>query len=358
MITVPYSTAFNIPKYSILATVKVMGYYTGPCASNLILTRGKTGTGTGNYNMYFTSFAADSSCSIYDTTKETFFTITEARPQIGYAAGWAYTPYVSNNEWYRVVGTFDDTTLKIYINGALKVTRYLVTPGIPISSSTDSISIGFNVFESSYPYPFNGVIDDIQLYSRAITDSEVQVYSDTCGPITQQPVASHLVAGGNTLYTVTTSMSFPSFQWQVNTGSGFTNLSNSTPYSGVTNDTLTITGMTIAMNSYQYRCMVSNLGGCRDTSSSALLTTGLADVDLDALASVFPNPAGSSISITVDPSLGGGTIQLFNEVGQLVAEKVARDVKTYISLSDIPSGLYIVRIQKGDIILHKTISRL
>lgn len=49
-----------------------------------------------------------------------------------------------------------------------------------------------------------------------------------------------------------------SYQWQENSGSGFTNLTNSAMYNGVTTQTLTINGILGLMNGFQYRCVLTN----------------------------------------------------------------------------------------------------
>jgi lysophospholipase L1-like esterase len=48
-----------------------------------------------------------------------------------------------------------------------------------------------------------------------------------------------------------------SFQWQVNTGSGFVNVTNGGIYSGVTTTSMTINNATSSMYGYQYRCIVN-----------------------------------------------------------------------------------------------------
>ena len=77
-------------------------------------------------------------------------------------------------------------------------------------------------------------------------------------------------------------------QWQVNTGSGFTNISDGGVYSGSTTGTLTITGATAAMNGYQYEAVFTNSGGTA-TSSSAMLT-------VDFAPTVTTSPASQSVT--------------------------------------------------------------
>jgi hypothetical protein len=59
------------------------------------------------------------------------------------------------------------------------------------------------------------------------------------------------------------------FQWQENRGSGWSNLTNSSNYSGVTTNTLTINNITEAMEGYQYRSSLSNPSFCYFTYSQA-----------------------------------------------------------------------------------------
>ncbi len=61
--------------------------------------------------------------------------------------------------------------------------------------------------------------------------------------------------GGNITYT--SNLTGASYQWQVNTGGGFSNISNNAPYSGVTTATLQITNAPSNYYGYQYRCNVA-----------------------------------------------------------------------------------------------------
>jgi uncharacterized repeat protein (TIGR01451 family) len=63
-----------------------------------------------------------------------------------------------------------------------------------------------------------------------------------------------------------------SCKWQVDTGSGFTDIINGGIYSGATTSTLIITGVPAAMNGYLYRCLVqSGTCGYLTTSNTATL---------------------------------------------------------------------------------------
>lgn len=88
-----------------------------------------------------------------------------------------------------------------------------------------------------------------------------------------QPPNRVITDGSNTTFVVTATGSSLTYQWQVDTGSGFVDLVNGAPYSGVTAPTLNITAAPITMNGYVYRCIVSGAAPCGSvTSNSGTLT--------------------------------------------------------------------------------------
>ena len=99
---------------------------------------------------------------------------------------------------------------------------------------------------------------------------------NTTVAIGTQPLNIIITEGNNTTFTVAATGSALTYQWQVDTGSGFVNLVNGAPYTTVTTPTLNITGATIGMNGYLYRCIVSGAAPCTSvTSNSGSLTVGL-----------------------------------------------------------------------------------
>jgi len=93
---------------------------------------------------------------------------------------------------------------------------------------------------------------------------------NTLPAISTQPQSQTICEGSTLLFTITASGTGVQYQWQVNTGTGFTNLNNSGDYTGVTTNALTIINPVVAMNGYQYRCVVS--GTCSPTVLSAVAT--------------------------------------------------------------------------------------
>jgi hypothetical protein len=67
------------------------------------------------------------------------------------------------------------------------------------------------------------------------------------------------------------------YQWQIDTGSGFVNVVNGGAYSGATNRTIIVTGTTGAMNNNFFRCIISGLCGV-DTSTAVYLQVNVRPV--------------------------------------------------------------------------------
>lgn len=114
------------------------------------------------------------------------------------------------------------------------------------------------------------------LYSCTITDDKGCSVTKSGGVISQPVFTAHpqdstVCAGNNASFSMGI-IGFASFnyQWQVNTGSGFTNIANNVVYSGATTNTLLITGATAAMNGYQYRCLAGTT--CTSPTDTATLT--------------------------------------------------------------------------------------
>ena len=76
---------------------------------------------------------------------------------------------ISQDEWVFLAVTYDGNTLNGYLNGNKSIEE--VTHSGDITSSISNFIIGNN---SNSSQPFKGMIDDILIYERALSDSEIQ----------------------------------------------------------------------------------------------------------------------------------------------------------------------------------------
>ena len=122
---------------------------------------------------------------------------------------------------------------------------------------------------------------------------------------TQPSAAAVCVPNGSSFTIVATGAS--SYQWQVDNGGGFTNITNNATYAGATTPTLTISGTTLAMNGYQYRCVATNGSGSTN-SNPATLTVNPLPANPTLLAktpSAGTVADGTPVSATFNAGSGG-----------------------------------------------------
>jgi hypothetical protein len=97
--------------------------------------------------------------------------------------------------------------------------------------------------------------------------------------ITSQPVSVAGCEGGtvqfSTVATTDSNSGSLSYQWQMNTGTGFTNLANGSNFAGVTTNVLQVTAFTAALSNAQFRVVVSNAVAQTNSNSATLQVNSL-----------------------------------------------------------------------------------
>jgi hypothetical protein len=140
------------------------------------------------------------------------------------------------------------------------------------------------------------------------TSTAATLTVDFAPTITTNPINQTVSASGNTTFTAAaTGLPAPTVQWQTNYGGGtFFNINNSGAYSGVTTNTLTITGATSGMNNYQYRAVYSNTLNGAGSSSTANTTAATLTVNYAPILGASPSNAtinaGGNASFTSSAS--------------------------------------------------------
>jgi prepilin-type N-terminal cleavage/methylation domain-containing protein len=72
------------------------------------------------------------------------------------------------NNWYHIVGTYNKSTLKLYINGTNERSSDFLTDINIASGATTRIG------DASGTQRFNGFVDDVRIYNQAIPTSQIQ----------------------------------------------------------------------------------------------------------------------------------------------------------------------------------------
>ena len=95
------------------------------------------------------------------------------------------------NSWQHIVFTYENSTTKWYINGVLSYTA-------PFSYISNS-NIPFNIGSGGNRYFFNGSLDDIGIWNRALTTCEInQLYTSSISTISIQS-SSNIICAGQTV---------------------------------------------------------------------------------------------------------------------------------------------------------------
>ena len=167
---------------------------------------------------------------------------------------------------------------------------------LTISSATPAMS----------GYLYRCLVSNAVCTTAAITTSATLTVN-TLPLISVSPVSQTICTGSTINFSVTASGTGIGYQWQINTGAGFVNISNGGIYSGATTATLTLTGVTVPLSGYQYRCVVSGTCTPAVTSAPATLTVH-APVVIERSAPAVEICAGGNASFTITAVSGPAII--------------------------------------------------
>ncbi len=142
--------------------------------------------------------------------------------------------------------------------------------GIYSGATSQSLTLN-GVPPSLDGYQFNCVITGATCFTTT-TSSTVTITENPSPTINTQPVDYAACVGDNAVFSVSASGTSLTYQWQVNSGSGFVGIFNGGVYSGATTNTLNITGFTSGMDGYQYQCIVTGSINCTSNSVSNFAT--------------------------------------------------------------------------------------
>lgn len=190
---------------------------------------------------------------------------------------------------------------------------------IGVGSDADAGSLTSNYYMalyngSAWTTLTQGAVSATSNQATGITTVGQLQVGERRGPaITTQPSSVTVCNGNPAVFSVVASGLGLIYQWQQNTGSGYTNLSNGGIYSGVTTATLNLSSCGTAMNSYQYRCIVtSTICGGNTTSNNAVLTVNSSTGASITIAAAPSNNicAGTNVTFTA-AVVNGGTSPMY-----------------------------------------------
>ena len=244
------------------------------------------------------------------------------------------------NTWHHVVIRISGNTYDFFYDNLLINSGTLSY--IPPSGK---FCLGYNPFLNNDP--FKGRIDDVILYNRALSVPEIDTLFHGCKQqITGHPSNLNAIESGTAIFTVASSTVGANYQWQMDGGTGYVNLSNSGSFSGTNSDTLKISNVPLSLNNNHFRAIVTNDVACNDTSAGAKLVITPASVQQlnSDNALIYPNPSNGNFHIDLSRNNKIVSYQIFNSMGQ----ELQRGSLTPNQLNQVQflanRGFYVLRL--------------
>jgi len=221
-------------------------------------------------------------------------------------------------EWMYFYPHIDWTTWKI--NTASDDSSYMLPPAtIPssdlfVDKDHGNLNINFNnpvcwfANNKGKPYSFiNSDFDSLDMRPTSLSEGQSDIGSDEFSTTAAIPVR---ICPGSGI-TFSSSQTGSSYQWQVNTGTGFSNIADNANYTGSATASLYIGNVPLSWFNYQYRCVV-------DGSSGEIYSVKFLNAWTGTLNSAWENSGNWSCGLlpdsTTDVVIASGNITLSSDV--------------------------------------------
>ena len=159
---------------------------------------------------------------------------------------------------------------------------YVWTPALGLNGTTSASVIATPNVTTTYTVEATDLVTGCKA-TRLVTVTVINSGAIlSIGTTTTQTV----VASQSTTFTVATASGATyTYQWQLNDGSGWVNLSNAGNYAGVTTATLAVNNIEATFDGYQYQCLVTGAAPCTTltpvVATLNISNTGFASQPLD-----------------------------------------------------------------------------
>lgn len=262
-------------------------------------------------------------------------------------------------KWHHVVLTADNGSYKLYLNDSL-----VATCTAPFNPPVGQFHLGLDYTDSTNG--FKGGLDDIAIYNRVLTLAEIDSIFRGCGNLVTTNPTNVTATPGDTVMFISQSYNVVSLkQWQADTGTGYFNLQNVAPFSGVYTDTLRINGVSASQtNNWNFRLWLTSNINCMDTSDNAQLIispnsiAGIANNEVSSV--IYPNPNSGAFFIDLNERIPIADITIADLSGRVVhTRKASRNKKESFDLN-LPKGVYTISLfdlNNQRIAIHKLIIR-
>jgi hypothetical protein len=247
---------------------------------------------------------------------------------------------LSANAWVHLAATYDGANLRLYVNG-VQVSSRAVSGALETSASP--LRIGGNAVWTEF---FGGLIDDVRVYNRALSATEVQ--TDMATPVGGTPVPTWSISGvitpasAGTGATVTLS--------GARTATAVADAAGAFSFAGLPNGSYTVTpgrtGYAYTPASQSFTIADANISNANFSGASTgnpgiqLVQTAVngSESSISSISTTFsaPNTAGSFLIVTGTAARPSGSLTISDSLGNTYlpvmgpATDPAQQVSAYI----------------------------
>ncbi len=246
------------------------------------------------------------------------------------------------NTWYNLVFVRTNGNCKQYLNGNIIDVQY--------SNSYEpaelcNLFIGSNSLDNNNkPWDvFKGLVDDFGIWNRALDSNEVKGLYLGCSSTVLIEPSDCGKFNGNASFKFHVSDTTSKFQWQINQGTGWTNLNNAGQFSGTTLDSLIVKNITLSNDGQLFRCIsTSNCG--KNTSREAKLSVWGVNTNsiIKQAFTLSPNPVKDILNIQGVQT--NANYQITNAIGQTCLQGKLTEK---LDVSALKSGVYFFKTETG-----------
>lgn len=386
-VEIPYNSTWTPVIYSVQLSVKIK---TNTGLPQAVFSNGGNNGGFKGFSLY--AMPDDKWYIFYGNGSASFSTL------LG--------PAINYGTWINIAGTYDGTTLRLYINGAL-INSVVVSP-IILPNPSLPIRLGAGNSEGAPNYFFGGQIDELSLWNKTLTLADVQHNMNTSlfppksnlisyynfnegvgnGDNTTPPINT-LIDGtansqngtlqnfaliGTSSNWVTSDLVLPislinfsgikkdgynSLQWSTKSeqnsayfdiqrsenGSDFTTIAkvNAAGNSSVAKNYQYTDNELGTSSVYYYRLKMVDIDGSSKFSSVIFIRNSNS-----GLTTVYPNPARNQITINISDKSLINTQALLSDLSGKVVQRISlNQASTQVDISRYGSGMYLLKFKDG-----------
>ena len=228
-------------------------------------------------------------------------------PAAGGTIGTTYgTTALATNTWAHLAVTYDRVAIRLYVNGtqvsSLARTTALATSANPLQIGGDSI----------YGQYFQGTIDEVRVYNRALSQAEIQTDMNSAvggapPPDTTAPTVSITTPTSSASYTTATSPLTVGGTAADNVGVTQVSWSNSAGGSGIASGTTTWSVASITLQPGTNVVTITARDAANNTGTGTLTVTYTAPDTTAPTVSITTPTSSASYSTNATPLTLGGT---------------------------------------------------